>query len=71
MIGVWGVQDPKETIAWFEQKFGEKFDAWDEELMEMARTKLKARKEARAETERYKSELKSISEEELPFRQED
>lgn len=71
LIGVWGVQEPIKTIAWFEQKFGVEIKDWDEELTEIARVKLKEQKAKREETERYKSELKSISEDELPFRQED
>ena len=68
LVGVWGVENVKETISWFERKFGVEFKNWDEELTEMARAKLKEQKEKRDETERYKSELKSISEDELPFK---
>lgn len=68
LIGTWGVENVQETIVWFEGKFGCEFAKWDEELTEMARAKLKAQKEKREETERYKSELKGISEEELPFK---
>ena len=71
MIGVWGVENVKETIAWFERKFGVEFKSWDEELTEIAREKLKEQKAKRDETERYKSELKSISDDELPFKSED
>ena len=67
LVGVWGVENVKETIAWFERRFGVEFKDWDEELTEMAREKLKEQKAKREESERYKSELKSISDEELPF----
>lgn len=67
LVGVWGVENVKETIAWFERKFGVEFKEWDEELTEIARAKLKEQKAKREESERYKSELKSISDDELPF----
>lgn len=68
LIGTWGVENVNDTIVWFEGKFGCEFARWDEELTEMARAKLKAQKEKREEMERYKSDLKGISEEELPFK---
>lgn len=68
LIGTWGVENVNETIVWFENKFGCEFAKWDEELTEIARAKLQAQKEKRDETERYKSELKGISEDELPFK---
>lgn len=68
MIGVWGVKNVEETVAWFESKFGVSYKEWDEELTEIARAKLKEKKEKREGTERYKTELKAISDEELPFK---
>lgn len=68
LIGTWGVENVNETIVWFEGKFGCEFARWDEELTEMARAKLKEKKEKREESARYKSELKGISDEELPFK---
>ena len=68
MIGVWGVKNVEETLAWFEGKFGVSYKEWDEELTEIARAKLKEKKEKREGTERYKTELKTISDEELPFK---
>ena len=68
MIGVWGVKNVEETVAWFESKFGVPYKEWDEELTEIARAKLKEKKEKREGTERYKTELKAISDEELPFK---
>lgn len=68
MIGVWGVKNVEETLAWFEGKFGVSYKEWDEELTEIARAKLKEKKEKREGTERYKTELKAISDEELPFK---
>lgn len=68
MIGIWGVKNVEETVAWFESKFGVAYKEWDEELTEIARAKLKEKKEKREGTERYKTELKAISDEELPFK---
>lgn len=68
MIGIWGVKNVEETVAWFESKFGVSYKEWDEELTEIARAKLKEKKEKREGTERYKTELKAISDEELPFK---
>lgn len=68
MIGIWGVKNVEETLAWFEGKFGVSYKEWDEELTEIARAKLKEKKEKREGTERYKTELKAISDEELPFK---
>lgn len=68
LIGTWGVENVNETIVWFEGKFGCEFARWDEELTEMARAKLKEQKEKREASARYKSELKGISDEELPFK---
>ena len=68
LIGTWGVENVNETIVWFEGKFGCEFARWDEELTEMARAKLKEQKEKREASARYKSQLKGISDEELPFK---
>jgi hypothetical protein len=68
LIDTWGVENVNETIVWFEGKFGCEFARWDEELTEMARAKLKEQKEKREASARYKSQLKGISDEELPFK---
>lgn len=68
LIGKYGLENPEKTIAWLEGKVGKELAHFDEEETAAARAILDKKKaEREAETARYKSELKGISEEELPF----
>ena len=67
MIGTWGVQNVEKTIMWFEDKFDVTFMEWDEELMEIARAKLKEQKEKREAGAKRQAGLKKIDDKDLPF----
>ena len=68
LIGTWGVQNVDKTIAWYESQLGVPYAEWGAEECEAVREVLKEQKEKREESARYKSELKGISDEELPFK---
>lgn len=67
LIGIWGVQNVEETIAWFEKKFGAKFKDWTEEETEAARGILEQRKLKREREEKRVREGLQNAGGELPF----
>lgn len=68
LIGVYGLESPEKTIAWLEGKVGKELANFDEEETAAARAILDKKKAEREEAERYKAELRSVSDEELPFK---
>ena len=69
LIGVYGIENPEKTIIWLEGKAGKELENFNEEETACARALLDKKKaEREAEASRYKSKLKGISDEELPFK---
>ena len=68
LIGVYGIENPEKTIVWLEGKAGKELANFNEEETASARAILDKKKAEREASARYKSELKGISEEELPFK---
>jgi hypothetical protein len=67
LIGVYGIENPEKTIVWLEGKAGKELANFNEEETASARALLDKKKaEREAESARYKSQLKGISDEELP-----
>ena len=69
LIGFYGIENPEKTIVWLEGKAGKELANFNEEETASARALLDKKKaEREAEAARYKSQLKGISDEELPFK---
>lgn len=68
LIGVYGIENPEKTIVWLEGKAGKELANFNEEETASARAILDKKKAEREASARYKSQLKGISDEELPFK---
>ena len=67
LIGVYGLENPENTIAWLEGKVGKELANFDAEETAKAREILDKKKQERDAEKRVNSTLSKINDEDLPF----